>query len=298
MKVFVTGGSGFIGTKVVEQLISKGHSVVGLARSDTSAEKLETAGAKVVRGELTDIDVLVDAAKSADGTMHLGFIHDFANISKSMVLDRQIVTSICEAYKGTDKFFINTSGTLFLHGPGLNDEDTPIPEVPLLPDMVVRTETESQLLSYADKGFRVISIRCPPTVHGEGDGGFIPIIYGMFKNQGASFYPDSGENVWPAVHRADAAKLYVLAAEKAPTGSILHAVAEQGIPIKSIAEAMAKKSGFEAKSVSKDELKEKLGFFFGFVFASNNYVSSEKTKKITGWAPTEATLLEDITNNY
>ncbi|EGV62694.1 hypothetical protein PSN45_000580 [Yamadazyma tenuis] len=293
MKIFVTGGSGFIGSKVVEILISKGHSVIGLARSDASAEKLEAAGAEVVRGELTEIDLLIKTAAEADGTIHLGFLHDFTRFAYCMEMDQKIVTAICESYKGTNKFFINSTGTLGLQGPDLTDEDSPVPP-PLLPGFSIRGETEKKLLAYAKEGVRVVSIRLSPTVHDVDCKGLIPSFYGMFKKAGAAYYPDAGDNVWPFVHRDDAAELYTLAVDKAAAGTVLHAIAEPGVSTKEIAEAMAKKGGLEAKSIPKAQLFEILGPLFGALYSANNHVSSEKTKKLTGWVPTGATFLEDF----
>ncbi|EGV65456.1 hypothetical protein PSN45_002365 [Yamadazyma tenuis] len=297
MKVFVTGATGFVGTAVVKELVAHGHKVTGLARSDESAEKLIAVGATYVKGELTDTDIVVDAAKTADGTVHLGLVYDAQNPKRREAVDRHIIGAICDAYIGTGKPFIATGGTLFVVNDTKVDEDFQ-QDFKKIQFAEGRASNELFALSYASKGVRSMSVRLSPSVHDIGDIGFIPTLIEMSKKNGYVYYPGTGENVWPAVHRQDAAVLYRLALEGAPAGSILHGVGEEGIPVKTIAEALSKKLGLTKCSVPAAELPEKLGPRFGVIFALNNPTSNAKTKTITGWKPTEIGLIEDILENY
>ncbi|CUM63874.1 uncharacterized protein PRCAT00001462001 [Priceomyces carsonii] len=296
MKLFVTGGTGFIGTGFVKEAVANGHQILGLARSDDSAVALEAAGAEVIRGDLEDLDVLREGSKESEGVVHLGFIHDFANYQNSMEIDRRAVKAMLEILEGTDKFFANTGGLLSF--PTKNgevaDESTKIAYEDGA--SLIRKLTERLALSYIDKGVRVVSVRLAPTVHGKGDHAFIPRLLDNAKNNSKSYYVGDGDNVWPAVHRDDAAVLYRLAAEKAPAGSTLHAAAEV-VSTKKIAMAISKAASVPVGSISSNQATEKLGFL-GTFFQVNADVSSEKTKNLLGWAPTGLDLLSDINENY
>ncbi|GMM32998.1 hypothetical protein DASC09_003230 [Saccharomycopsis crataegensis] len=297
MKVFVTGATGWVGTPTVQELIKQGHHVVGLARSDESAQKLKAMGATALRGGLEDINVLKKGAAESDGVIHLGFIHDFANFEHSIKVDAQAIKTICEALEGTNKALVLTSGTLLLSqmSEGVADELLDISQVS--GPLSARAHNEMCGMKFANKGVRVSCVRLAPTVHGKGDHGFIPQIISQDKKYGDSFYIGDGQNVWPAVHVLDAAKLFTLALEKAPAGSAFHGVAEEGVRTRDIAQAISKVLSCETKSISNEEGAEKLGFF-GMVFSINNPVSSKKTREILGWDPVQIGLIEDIIANY
>lgn len=297
MKLFVTGGTGFIGAKVIELLLKDDHEVVGLARSDSSAKKLKEMGVKeVVKGELTDIDLLVDAAKKCDGTLNIGFIHDFSDVEKCLAIDKAVIENICNAYINTNKVFMSCTGTLSMVGADGIDEDAKVPENTSFGGL--RTINENICVSYAKKGVRSMSIRFAPTVHGEGDTKFINGIINLYKQHGIAVYPGDGSNVWPAVHKDDSAVAVKLAAEKAPAGSILIVAAETGVSSKAIAEAAAKKHNLKLESVTPEKMMEILGPFMGTLFSLNNPISNDKTKKVLGWEPKEIGLIEDIALHY
>lgn len=285
MKVFITGGSGFVGSKVTEELIAKKHEVTGLVRSDASAKILEDLGAVPVRGELGDLDTIVEAAKEADAVLHLGFIHDFAAYDKSLRVDHAVVDAVCKAYIGTNKVFIYTSGSL---GYNLTDKSSPF---------YGRMLNEEYALSFADKGVKTMVLRLSPSTHGKGDKGFIAIVTGAALQAGGVYYPGDGSNVWSAVHRSDAAKLYVSAMEKAKAGVIIAAIQER-VPVKDLAEAIAKKNGLEAHSVPTPEVMEKMGGFPGLMMTLDNPVDEKVTFELTGWVPTGPKLIEDVLENY
>lgn len=280
----------------MQELISHGHSVVGLARSEEAEQKLIDAGADVVRGELEDLEVLKIASLSAEGTIHLGF-SSYDNYEKSLQIDRDLITTICDAYIGTYKLFINTSGTLTLAGDGsitakLDEDQDPSPEG------MFSGRGFSELLarSYIAKGVTTLTIRLSE-VHGKGDRSYIPTLMDIARKSGYSGYP-VGSNVWPAVHRLDVATLYRLAAESPSTGLILHAVAEESVLMKDIAEAIATNLNVPTRPILVDDLASEIDPFYGPSIALNNCVSADKTKRITGWKPSHVGLWEDIINNY
>ena len=289
MRVFVTGASGFIGTGVVGELINGGHQVIALVRSDKSAVALESLGAKVLRGDLNDLDSLRKGANESDGVIHLAFIHDFANFEASCKIDRLAVETMCKELEGSDRPFILTSGTLTLAGNELADEDTPAEASSLS----LRAVTEQVALSYVSKGVRSIVVRLPPTVHGEGDHGFVPILVGTARAKKASVYIGEGKNRWPAVHRFDAAVAYRLAFEKAPAGSILHVIAEEGVPTREISAAIGKRLNLPLVSKPIGDATDHFAFL-GTLYALDNPTSSAKTRKLLGWEAKQPSLLEDL----
>ena len=297
MRVFVTGASGHIGFAVVQDLLAAKHHVLGLARSDASAAKLEVAGAEVVRGDLDDIGGLVSAAGRADGVIHLGYKHDLAfggtpdGFVTAAEHDVRVVKAIGEALAGSNKPFVNTAGTaqLALFG-GLTRTGTEDDIVPGGP----RVDGENAVIALGQRGLRSSVIRLPPTVHSTLDHhGFIKMFVTAARKNGFSTYIDDGANVWPAVHTLDAARLYRLALESAPPGTRLHGVAEEGVAFRAIAEAIAKGLGIPAKSVSREETPHYLGAMAHFAQV-NNPTSSVKTRALLGWNPTHPTLLEDL----
>lgn len=290
MRVFVTGASGWIGSAVVAELVAGGHTVVGLARSDAGAAKVEAAGATVVRGTLTDHDVLRAAAADSDGVIHTAFIHDFSAHEDAAATDLAAVTLFGSVLEGTDKPLVIASGILGLTG----DENT-------RPDAATaaspRIATEAALLSFAARGVRSVSVRLAPTVHGEGDHGFIATLAGIDRAKGTSGYIGDGSNRWPAVHRLDAAHLFVLGLEKASAGTVLHAVAESGVPLRDIAEVIGRKLGIPTESVDPADAVahfDWLGRFLGFDSPSTSTI----TRELVGWEPTHPTLLEDLEAGY
>jgi nucleoside-diphosphate-sugar epimerase len=296
MRIFVTGASGHIGRPTVRDLIAAGHSVVGLARSAESAEKITSDGAEARRGTLDDLDALREAARASDGVIHLGFKHDIAfsgDFAGALKADLAAVEAIGEALAGSDKPFANTTGTMLLaHSvqgrPGTEDDAGVAGGNP-------RTASEDLSLAFAKRGVRTSIVRLSPTVHSSLDHhGFLPILIGAARKNGFAAYVGDGANRWPAVHTLDAARLYRLAMEKASAGSRLHAVDDEGVAFKTIAEAIAKGAGIAAKSVTADEAKARLGEFMAWAVQADNPVSSAKTRALVGWKPEHAKLLPDL----
>src|SRR5271157_5581975 len=247
MRVFVTGASGWIGSAVVPELIGAGHEVTGLARSDASAAALAAAGAQVQRGTLDDLDTLRKAAAASDGVIHLAFKHDIAfsgDFQGAADADRRAVETFGEALAGSDRPFLIASGTLGLT-PGRvateRDGHGPDPAVAAWGGGPrTRLATAEFVLSLASRGVRSSVVRLPPTNHGEGDNGFMAILVGIARDKGVSGYIGDGSSRWNAVHRLDAARLFRLALEKAPAGTTLHGVGEEGVPIRDVADVIGR----------------------------------------------------------
>ncbi|HLY80039.1 MAG TPA: SDR family oxidoreductase [Caulobacteraceae bacterium] len=290
MRVFVTGATGFIGSAIVQDLLGAGHQVLGLARNDASAAALADLGVPVHRGDLTDTDSLVAGAKACDGVIHTAFIHDFSQFVANMETDRRSVLAMAGALEGTGKPMVIASGTLMVSHASPATEDVP----PLDPN-AGRAASETIVLTAP--GVRGSVVRLTPTVHGEGDHGFVPRMIELARAKGAAAYVGEGANRWPAVHRLDAARLFRLGLEKAAPGSRLHAVAEQGIPTRQIAEAIAAGLGVPARSVTPEEAPAYLDFLAGF-FAMDNLTSSAITRETLGWRPEGPELLADMRENY
>jgi len=289
MKVFVTGATGFVGTAVVQELLTHGHQVLGLARSEESANKLIAAGAEVHHGDLNDFESLKSGAVASDAVIHLGFVHDFTRFEEMCKLDGKVIETIGETLLGTEKPFLITSGTALFPKDGLTIEtDRSVNPHP-------RIATENAADAVSAKGVKVAVIRLSPSVHGKDDViGFVPTLIRIAKEKGKSAIINDGNNFWPAVHRLDAAKLYRLALEKPfESGTRYHAVAEQGIPFKDIATFIGEKLGVPVVSLTDDEALEHFGWFAHFA-KLNNLTSSEETKSALGWNPEHPTLLEDL----
>jgi len=248
MRIFVTGASGWIGSAVVPELLLAGHEVVGLARSEESAKRLEAAGALVQRGDLDDPDGLAKAAGDSDGVIHLAFQHEVAfsgNFADAAAADRRAVEAMGAALVDSDRPFVLASGMLGMRPGRVSTEDdglVPNPEVRTSP-AGRRSATALFVLSLAGTGVRSSVLRFPPTVHGDGDHGFVAILVGVARQKGVAGYVGDGVNRWPAVHRSDAARLARLAVESAPAGSVLHAVGDEGVPFREIAQAMGRHLG-------------------------------------------------------
>jgi len=291
MRVFVTGATGFIGTAVVQELISAGHQVSGLARSDASAQKLINAGADVHRGDLEDLESLRSGAAAADGVIHAGFIHDFTRFAEVCEVDRIAIETIGSVLAGSDRPFIVTSGTALVSPGRLATEDIIPAFNPSWPRVSEQAADAVALL-----GVRASSIRLSPSVHGEDDKhGFIPILVNIAKEKGVSAYIGEGQNHWSAVHRLDAAHLFRLALEHATTGTRYHASAEEGIKVKSIAEAIGRQLDLPVKSISPEAAAEHFGWFLHMA-AIDCPASSKWTQEHLNWQPTHSTLLADIEN--
>jgi nucleoside-diphosphate-sugar epimerase len=301
MRVFVTGASGHIGLPVVRDLLAAGHKVVGLARSPAAADKISSTGAEVRPGTLDDLDGLREASKDADGVIHLAFKHDLALVSGDFAgavgADLRAVEAIGEALAGSGKPFVNTTGTMLLahsvHGrAGTEDDEGQEGGNP-------RVASESLSLAFAKRGVRTSIMRLAPTVHSSLDHhGFIPMLVAAAKKSGLSAYVGDGSARWPAVHTLDAARLYRLALEAALAGSRVHAAAEEGVPFRSIAEAIGRGLNLPSKSVPADRAGELLGGFLGMITQLDNPTSSARTREILGWKPTHADLLADIAEGH
>jgi nucleoside-diphosphate-sugar epimerase len=303
MRVFVTGGSGWIGSAVVPELIGAGHEVIGLARSDASAAALTAAGVQVQRGSIDDLDILRGAAAASDGVIHLAFKHDIAfsgGFEAAADADRRAVETFGEALAGSGRPFVIASGTLML-APGRvateRDGRDPGSAAHLSGGPRVRAVTALLTLSLASRGVRSSVLRLPPTVHGDGDHGFMATLVGIARDDGVSGYIGGGLNRWPAVHRLDAAHLFRLAVEQAPPGSVLHAVADEGVPVRDIAEVIGRHLDLPAVSVPPEQAGEHFRWLASFIGADSP-ASSALTRELLGWQPTQPGLLDDLDKGH
>jgi nucleoside-diphosphate-sugar epimerase len=293
MRVFVTGASGFIGSAVVQELLGAGHRVLGLARSDSSAEALAAAGAEVHRGSLEDSDSLRMGAEASDGVIHLAYIHDFSKFEENALVDRRAIETLGAAFAGSGRPLVIANGTLFLTpGRTATEEDGSDPATPS-----GRRLNEGLLLSLADNGVRSASLRLPPTVHGAGDHGFMHILIDVAREKGVSAYVGDGANRWPAVHRLDAAKLFRLALEQAPAGTVLHGVADEGVPIREVAEVIGRHLDVPVVSIAPDQAVEHFGFLGAFI-GGDSPASSALTCERFGWQPTQPGLSADLDEGH
>ncbi|WDF82757.1 SDR family oxidoreductase [Lacticaseibacillus pabuli] len=287
MKVFVTGATGFIGTKVVEILLAHGHQVAGLARSDKSADKLTKMGAAVVRGSLDDPASIAVGAKAADGVLHLAFTNNFNDYEGALNKDHAAISAIGDTLAGTHKPFVYTSGTLM--APNLGRTAT---EKDAAPD-VSRGTSEVLALSYVPKGVNTMIVRLSPTVHSAQRQGFGTLLAGMAVNNGKIGLAGNGNNVWPSVARDDAAALFVAALEHGAAGSVYNAVAEEGIPVKDIVKTIADTLGVPNEQFSEAEAKVYYGWFIESV-GVDNPTSSAWTQQTLDWHPEGVGLLSDL----
>ncbi|XXT14939.1 SDR family oxidoreductase [Sorangium sp. So ce429] len=286
MRIFLTGASGFIGSAIVPELVRAGHRVLGLARSDASAARLAAAGVDVHRGALTDLESLRRGAAACDGVIHCAFSHDdFNDYAGNCEKDRGALEALGSALAGTDRPLVIASGLARLTPGRVATED----EMPDAATGGLRAASEQLAISFASRGVRVSSLRLPPSVHGDGDHGFVPMLIEIARKTGRSGYIGGGENRWPAVHRLDAARLFLLALEKAPAGARLHAVGDEGIPTRDIAGVIGRKLGLPVEPVPM----EHFGWLGGF-FALDTPASSALTQARFGWKPEQAGLLADL----
>jgi nucleoside-diphosphate-sugar epimerase len=303
MRVFVTGASGWIGSAVVPQLIDAGHQVVGLARSDASAQALTAAGAEAYLGSLDDLDRLRSAAAASDGVIHLAFKHDLAfsgAFQEAAQADRAAIETFGEALAGTDRPFVIASGTLgLLRGRLATEVDGhELPSgAPMTGGPAIRHANAELTLGFASRGVRSSVVRLPPTNHGDGDNGFMATLVGIARSKGVSGYVGDGSNRWPAVHRLDSAHLFRLAVEKAPAGSTLHAVADEGVPVREIAEVIGRHLDVPVVSIPAEDAADHfswLGAFIGF----DSPASSALTRELMGWEPTHSGLIDDLDEGH
>jgi len=291
MRVFVTGATGFVGSAIVRQLLDAGHAVLGLARSDASAAALVAAGAQVHRGSLEDIDSLQRGASEVDGVIHTAFIHDFSRFEASCDVEGKAVRALGETLAGSSRPLLVTSGTALLPPGNVGTEDDA--QTSTFPRIVSEKTTEAlQRL-----GVNASVVRLPPTVHGEGDHGFMAILINLAREKGVAAYVGEGTNRWPAVHRLDAAQLYRRALENGTGGRRYHAVAEQGVPFRDIAGVIGRHLGVPVVSKSPEEAVDHFGWFAHFT-QIDNVVSSAKTIEQLGWAPKEPGLLDDLEQGH
>jgi len=303
MRVFITGASGWIGSAVVPELLDAGHQVTGLARSDASAAALTAAGAEVQRGTLDDLGSLRRAAAASDGVIHLAFRHDIAfsgGFQAAANADRRAVETFGEALAGSDRPFLIASGTLGL-APGRmateRDGRDPGAAAHLSGGPQTRHATALMTLSLASRGVRSSVVRLPPTVHGEGDHGFLATLVGIARDKGVSGYIGDGSNRWPAVHRLDAAHLFCLALEQAPAGSVLHAVADEGVPVRAIAEVIGRHLGLRVAAVPPGDAGGHFSWMGAFI-GIDSPASSALTRELLGWQPVHPGLIDDLDKGH
>lgn len=304
MRIFVTGASGWIGSAVVVELLGAGHEVVGLARSEQSAVALKAAGVDVRHGSLDDLELLASTANESDGVIHLAFKHDMAfsgNFQEAADADRAAVATMAESLVGSDRPFVVASGLLGLT-PGRitteQDGHRGDPSVEGLPEGPrARWETAEYVLSLASRGVRSSIVRLPPTNHGVGDNGFLTTIVNTARSSGVSGYISDGTNRWPAVHRLDSAKLFRLAAEKAPAGSTLHPVQDEGVAIRDIAEVIARHLNIPEKSIAPEDAAAHFTWMARFI-GLDSPASGEFTKELLDWAPVQPGLMADLDEGH
>jgi len=291
MRIFVTGATGFVGSAVVRELVDAGHQVVGLARSDAGAQSLAAAGAEVHRGSLEDLESLRSAAASSDGVIHCAFIHDFNNYGLAAEADQHAIETLGSALAGSDRPLVITSGSLVAQARGafVTEEDAADSKFP-------RKSEQAALAAPANRR-RGMVLRLPPSVHGRGDHGFVPRLIAIARERGASAYVGDGLNRWPAVHRLDAAHLYRLALEKGVAGARYHAIADQGVPTKQIAEVIGRGLNVPVVSKSREETADHFGWMATF-FAMDGPASSAKTREELGWHPVQSGLIADLDEGH
>ncbi|MEU3979205.1 SDR family oxidoreductase [Streptomyces sp. NPDC026672] len=298
MRIFVTGASGWIGSALVPELIDAGHRVVGLARSDASAAALTAAGAEVVRGTVDDLDVLAGAAAASDGVVHLAFHHEVAfsgGFQEAAETDRRAVDAMTGVLAGSDRPFVLASGVAGLKAGQVSTErDMPTVDGSALS---LRAATSLAVLDLAPRGVRSSVVRLSPTCHGEGDNGFMATVVAVAREKGVSGYVGEGANRWPAVHRLDAARLFRLAVEKAPAGSVLHGSAEEGVPLRDVAEVIGRHLGVPVTSVAPEDAAGHFGWLGGFL-GMDAPTSSTATRALLDWHPAHPTLLEDLDKGH
>jgi nucleoside-diphosphate-sugar epimerase len=288
MRVFVTGATGFIGSAIVQELINAGHQVLGLARNDASANALARLRVEAHRGDLSDTESLAAGARACEGVIHMAFIHDFSDYPGSSETDRRAVAALAGALERSSKPLVIASGTLMVsHARPATEQDAPLSiDVP-------RAASEAMVLAASGRGVRGSVVRLPPSVHGDGDHGFVPQLIAIAREKGVSAYVGDGLNRWPAVHRLDAARLCRLAFEKGIAGSRFHAVADEGVPVRDIADVIGRRLNVPVVAKSTAEAADHFGFL-GWVLGIDGPATSALTQERLGWRPTQPGLISDI----
>lgn len=292
MRIFVTGASGFIGFAVVSELLAAGHSVLGLARSEASAAVLRAAGAEVHHGTLDDPASLRAGAEATEGVVHMAYNHDFSQMAAAAQTDLRAVQTFGEVLRGTGHPLLIASGVLGLASGRAATEQDDSGRMPH-----PRSQSAQATLALAEQGVRSAVVRFAPSVHGEGDHGFVHTLIEIARQRGVSAYIGDGGNHWPAVHQFDAAVLLRLATEKVPAGSVLHAVAEEGVKTRTIAEAIGRHLNLPVVSVTAEEAGEHFGWMARF-FSLDGLASSAHTRELLHWQPTHAGLIEDLDRGH
>jgi nucleoside-diphosphate-sugar epimerase len=290
MHVFITGGTGTIGSAVVAELLANGHTVLALARSDDSAQTLENAGAKVLRGQIADLDVLRAGAAQSDGVISLAFSRDYSDpdgLAQAIAQESAAIAALGDELIGSDRPIVAVSGTPWVPGRSSTETD------PLPTDGPVggRGRSVNALLELASRGVRATAVRMPRTVHNKGKGGFAGLLTDAARRTGVAGYPGDGTQRWPAVHALDAAVLFRLALESAPAGTAWHAVADEGDAVRDIATVVGRRLGLPVEAVPEETFGP-----FGPIFAMDQPASSTHTRNALGWQPTHPSLLEDLEN--
>lgn len=293
MRVFVTGASGWIGSAVVPELLDAGYDVVGLARSDEAAAAVAAAGADVLRGSLDDLGSLRAGAEDADAVLHLAFKHDFTDYAGAGRTERAAIETFGTVLKGSDRKLLFASGAAGIGGRVLTELD----ESPFVGLDSPRGGAERLALDLVEQGVASVALRFPPTVHGDGDKGFVFTLIGIARERGASGYVGDGANCWPAVHRNDAARVVRSALEKAPAGSRVHAIAEEGIPTRAIAEVIGRHLDVPVVSIPPAQTGEHFGWI-GAIFGLDIKADSSLTRELLAWTPSHPGLIEDLESGH